>query len=199
MRHLTPITSATQSLLKLQSAANKASSASFAQYLTAHLNATKAPAYGVASQSSVTSQNSVTPATSSQTPAEIAAQLLAANPLPSPQGLQPLSAPVYSGTYMQELTYNGFVSQANLQNRNAAAEFQLNVSNWALNENQREALGLPSQPPPTAPQYVAVNNSGFQQWWSSLSNVGDPAAVTFIAPIASQQQAVTSNANQTLS
>jgi len=187
-RHMTPVSSATQSLLKLQSATNKASSDSFAQYLTAHLNSTKAPSYGVASQSSVASQNSVTATSSGQTPDEIAAHLLAANPMPGPQAFQSLSAPMYSGAYMQEVTYNGFVSQANLQNRNAAAEFQLNVSNWALNENQREALGLPSQPPPAAPQYVAVNNAGFQQWWSSLAKVGDPAPVTFFTPIANQQQ-----------
>jgi len=129
-------------------------------------------------------------ASAKQTPAQVATQLLAQNPPPA-QPTEPVNGPLYSGTYMQELTYNGFVNQANLQNQNAAAHYQLDMSNWALNETQRESLGLPSQPPPSAPQYVAVNASGFNQWWSSLASFGDPPPVTFINP-SSDQQSTTS-------
>ncbi len=185
--HSAPAPALAQSLLKVQSTANKASSSSFAQYLAANLSSARVPSAGVARQSPVTSQNSAVVTTASQTPAQLASQLLAQNSLPPAQPTEPVNGPLYSGSYMQELTYNGFVNQANLQNQNAAAQYQLDMSNWALNETQRDSIGLPSQPPPTAPQYVAVNSSGFNQWWSSLSNYGDPAPVTFINPIPEQQ------------
>ena len=175
-----------QSMLKLQSDASKATSTSFAQYLNAHLGPAAAPAYGVARQPNVSSQNIGTPpaAGSSNSPTSIAAQLLAANQPPVNQPPTPLTGALYSPTYMQQFTYNGFVNQANQQNQQSRALYQLDMNNWALNETQRQGLGLPSQPPPTAPHYVAVNGLGYDQWWSSLANPGDPAPVNFINPIA---------------
>ena len=197
-RHNAPISAATLSLLKLQSGANKAGSDSFSQHLTAHVNRTAVPSYGIVSQPSVARQNSATSTSAAQTPATLATQLLAANPLPPPQPLQPINAPLYSSGYAKQLNYNGFVSQANLQNQKTAAEYQLNVSNWALNEGQRQSLGLASQPPPTAPQYVAVNGAGFDQWWSGLANFGDAPPITFITPVSNQSQAASTVISKSL-
>jgi hypothetical protein len=171
------------SMLKLQSAASKATSASFEHYLTTQLNSTTPPADGVARQPSGTSQNIGAAVSVNNSPATIASQLLAANQPPADQQLVALTAPLYSPTYMQQFTYNGFINQANQQNQQSAAVYQLDVNNWALNETQRQGLGLPSQPPPTAPQYVAVNGLGYNQWWSSLAGMGNPPAVNFIDPI----------------
>jgi hypothetical protein len=171
------------SMLKLQSAASKATSASFEHYLNTQLNATTPPADGVVRQSPATSQNIGAAVNANTSPGMIASQLLAANQPPANQQLATLTAPLYSPTYMQQFTYNGFVNQANQQNQQSAAVYQLDVNNWALNEAQRQGLGLPSQPPPTAPQYVAVNGLGYNQWWSSLANMGNPAPVNFIDPI----------------
>jgi len=190
LRREAPVTPVVQSMLKLQSDASKATSTSFAQYLNAHLGPTTAPAYGVARQSivstSVASQNpATTPAASSNnSPTSMAAQLLSANQPPPDQQLTPLTGALYSPLYMQQFTFNGFVSQANLQNQQSAAVYQLDMNNWALNETQRQGLGLPSQPPPAAPKYVAVNDLGYDQWWSSLTNLGNPAPVDFINPVA---------------
>jgi hypothetical protein len=191
MRHATPVTPVIESMLKLQSETNKATSTSFGQFLEAHINAANAPAVSVASQSIVTSQKTATPdtpASSTETPDSMAARLIAANQPPVGQAFANITAPLYSPTYMEQFTYNGFVSQANQQNQQSAALYQLNMSNWALNESQREGIGLPSQPPPTAPQYVAVNSAGYSQWWSSLSSPGDPPPINFITPIATQAQ-----------
>jgi hypothetical protein len=184
VRHGAPVMPVMESMLKLQSVTNKATSTSFEQFLEAHLNAPSTPAVSVASQSIVTSQNTATSATSTETPDSLAAQLMAANQPPDAQPFVNITAPLYSPAYMQQFTYNGFVSQANQQNQQTAALYQLNMSNWALNETQRQGLGLPAEPPPTAPQYVAVNNAGYNQWWSSLTNLGNPPAVNFITPIA---------------
>jgi len=184
LRHSAPVTPVLQSVLKLQSDTNKTASLPFEQFLEDHLQSTTPPADGVASQSTVTRRESATPASSSATPASIADQLLAANQPPSDQPFIPVTGALYTPAYIQQFTYNGFISQANLQNQQTAALYQLNVSNWALNEGQREGLGLPSQPPPAAPQYVAVNAAGYDQWWSSLANLGDPPPVNFITPIA---------------
>ena len=193
------MTPAAQSMLRLQSDASKATSTTFAQYLNAHLGPATTPAYGVARQSivatsvstNVSSQNIATttpasspPASSNDSPTSIAAQLLAANQPPADQQLTPLTGPLYSPTYMQQFTFNGFVNEANQQNQQNAALYQLDMNNWALNETQRQGLGLPSQPPPAAPKYVAVNDLGYDQWWSSLANLGNPAPVDFINPIA---------------
>jgi hypothetical protein len=188
MRHAAPVTPVIESMLKLQSETNKATSTSFEQFLEAHLNSVNTPAVSVASQSIVTSQKTATPAASTATPDSIAANLIAANQPPAGQPFANITAPLYSPTYMQQFTYNGFVSQANQQNQQSAALYQLNMSNWALNESQREGLDLPSQPPPTAPQYVAVNSAGYNQWWSSLAGAGDPPPINFITPIATQPQ-----------
>jgi hypothetical protein len=185
MRHALPVAPAMQSMLKLQSAASKASSVSFEQYLNAQLNTSAAPTQGITGQSFVASQIPATPPSPSNSPSTVAAQLFAANQPPPSQPLEPVTGPLYSPTYMQQFTYNGFVSQANEQNQKTAAVYQLDMNNWALNEGQRQSLGLPDQPPPAAPQYVAVNNAGYNQWWSSLSNPGDAAPVDFITPIAS--------------
>jgi len=171
-------------MLKLQSDTSKAASVPFEQFLEAHLEPATALAEGVASQSTVTRREPASPASSSPTPVSIAAQLLAANQPPADQPFIPVTGALYSPTYMQQFTYNGFVSQANLQNQQTAALYQLNMNNWALNENQREGLGLPSQPPPAAPTYVAVSAAGYNQWWASLANEGDAPPVNFITPIA---------------
>jgi hypothetical protein len=173
-----------QSMLRLQSLASKATAGSFEQYLNTQLNSTATPADGVVRQSTATSQNIVAAVGANPTPGMIATQLLAANQPPASQPLTALTAPLYSPTYMQQFTYNGFVNQANQQNQQSAAVYQLDMNNWALNETQRQGLGLPSQPPPTAPQYVAVNGLGYNQWWSNLANMGNPPAVDFITPIA---------------
>jgi hypothetical protein len=185
MRHALPVSPAMQPMLKLQSAASKASSVSFEQYLNAQLNTSATRTQGITGQSFVASQTLATPTIPSNTPSSVAAQLFAANQPPPGQPLEPVTAPLYSPTYMQQFTYNGFVNQANQQNQKTAAVYQLDMNNWALNENQRQSLGLPEQPPPAAPQYVAVNSAGYNQWWSSLSNLGNPAPVDFITPIAS--------------
>jgi hypothetical protein len=202
MRHSATLSPVSQSLLKLNAAANQARSGSFAQYLNADLASTPTPANDLASQVLVPSQKSAASLASTtsnprpnptSTPGEVATRLLAANQPPAAESLDAMNGPLYSSAYMDEVNYNSFVNQTNLQNQKTLGEYTLDVTNWALNEGQREGLGLPSEAPPAAPQYLAVNAAGYDQWWSTVSNVahfGNAPPVNFITPVSTPTQAV---------